>query len=82
MSVLLGCQISLQFPADDILADFSVSDHACGMLCELRAGSCGRQFTCADGKCIPRLYHCNGFVDCLDASDERHCGKSNSAVVL
>ena len=36
--------------------------------------SCGfAQFRCANGECIRRDYHCDGFNDCLDSSDEDGC---------
>lgn len=32
-------------------------------------------FMCADGKCVPGGWQCNGFPDCFDKSDERGCRK-------
>ena len=38
------------------------------------------QFTCDNGRCIPRANACNGFDDCRDNSDEKekNCGKGDS----
>ncbi|KAH7723788.1 low-density lipoprotein receptor-related protein 1 [Aphelenchoides avenae] len=34
------------------------------------------QFACADrSKCVPLRFHCDGHIDCEDASDERSCPK-------
>ncbi|XP_056907560.1 low-density lipoprotein receptor class A domain-containing protein 3 isoform X1 [Takifugu flavidus] len=35
-------------------------------------------FMCADGKCVPGGWQCNGFPDCFDKSDERGCPKFKS----
>lgn len=33
------------------------------------------QFQCGDGACVDRDKICNGVFDCIDAADERDCGK-------
>ena len=35
------------------------------------------EFTCRDGKCIDIQRHCDGTYDCLDRSDELHCGETS-----
>ncbi|EDO34304.1 predicted protein [Nematostella vectensis] len=34
----------------------------------------GSKYECRDGTCIDRNEHCNGKIDCPDASDEKGCG--------
>lgn len=45
----------------------------------LQCGS--NSFSCANGKCVPQTYHCDGVDDCHDNSDEINCGAHSNALV-
>ncbi|XP_043931281.1 low-density lipoprotein receptor-related protein 2 [Protopterus annectens] len=42
----------------------------------LQCGS--NSFPCANGRCVPMYFHCDGVNDCHDNSDERGCGVPNN----
>ncbi|MGH0147971.1 UNVERIFIED_CONTAM: hypothetical protein FKN15_040972 [Acipenser sinensis] len=42
----------------------------------LQCGS--NSFSCANGKCVPQYFRCDGVDDCHDNSDEVHCGAHNT----
>ena len=35
----------------------------------------GGMFKCGDGRCVSQDKICDGKYDCIDAADERDCGK-------
>ena len=39
------------------------------------------EFTCKNGECILAKWKCDAEADCLDSSDEDHCGKISTFVM-
>ncbi|XP_071953545.1 MAM and LDL-receptor class A domain-containing protein 2-like, partial [Antedon mediterranea] len=55
---MLGCTLIF------LLVSFVQSEH---IYCKYY------EYECADGRCIPYTWHCDGYRDCADCSDEANC---------
>ena len=38
------------------------------------------EFHCSDGTMVPQKYLCDGYEDCRDKSDEKHCDTTSNIV--
>ena len=63
---LVCCQLSVTDMAGMSTVDYRHAIGACP----------NEEFTCDNGKCVPRQCHCNGSDECGDGTDELHCSFS------
>jgi hypothetical protein len=40
------------------------------------------EFTCRNGECVLAKWKCDAEADCLDSSDEEHCGKREWSLLM
>ncbi|KAG8559732.1 hypothetical protein GDO81_017431 [Engystomops pustulosus] len=67
-----GCPYGMRLLPDQVTCVEDPSNEPPTMQCGVYS------FACANGKCVPGYYRCDGVDDCHDNSDEQACGSPNS----
>ncbi|NXN98396.1 LRP2 protein, partial [Rhinopomastus cyanomelas] len=68
-----GCPYGMKLASDQVTCVEDPSNEPPTLQC----GS--YSFSCANGRCVPQYYQCDGVDDCHDNSDEQNCGSLNNS---